>query len=152
MITEYIIAMLWSLSPFGEAKVGIPYGMYNGLNIYVVFILCFASNVLVFPMMLFFLNKINHYLLKWRVYKKGAIFVARKAKTGSGDKIKKYGFWGLIFFVMLPVPGTGVYAGTIATYLFKIERKKAFLANTIGIFFSSVIVWVLTYLAMQGMA
>ncbi|WP_408612219.1 COG2426 family protein [Cellulophaga omnivescoria] len=144
--------MLWSLSPFGEAKVGIPYGMYNGLNIYVVFILCFASNVLVFPMMLFFLNKINHYLLKWRVYKKGAIFVARKAKTGSGDKIKKYGFWGLIFFVMLPVPGTGVYAGTIATYLFKIERKKAFLANTIGIFFSSVIVWVLTYLAMQGMA
>ncbi|WBU88966.1 small multi-drug export protein [Cellulophaga lytica] len=152
MIIEYIIAMLWSLSPFGEAKVGIPYGMYNGLNIYVVFILCFASNVLVFPMMLFFLNKINHYLLKWRVYKKGAIFVARKAKTGSGDKIKKYGFWGLIFFVMLPVPGTGVYAGTIATYLFKIERKKAFLANTIGIFFSSVIVWVLTYLAMQGMA
>lgn len=144
--------MLWSLSPFGEAKVGIPYGMYNGLNIYVVFILCFASNVLVFPVMLFFLNKINHYLLKWRVYKKGAIFVARKAKTGSGDKIKKYGFWGLIFFVMLPVPGTGVYAGTIATYLFKIERKKAFLANTIGIFFSSVIVWVLTYLAMQGMA
>ncbi|ADY30604.1 MULTISPECIES: COG2426 family protein [Cellulophaga] len=144
--------MLWSLSPFGEAKVGIPYGMYNGLNIYVVFILCFASNVLVFPVMLFFLNKINHYLLKWRVYKKGAIFVARKAKTGSGDKIKKYGFWGLIFFVMLPVPGTGVYAGTIATYLFKIERKKAFLANTIGIFFSSVIVWVVTYLAMQGMA
>ncbi|AIM61592.1 small multi-drug export protein [Cellulophaga lytica] len=152
MIIKYIIAMLWSLSPFGEAKVGIPYGMYNGLNIYVVFILCFASNVLVFPVMLFFLNKINHYLLKWRVYKKGAIFVARKAKTGSGDKIKKYGFWGLIFFVMLPVPGTGVYAGTIATYLFKIERKKAFLANTIGIFFSSVIVWVVTYLAMQGMA
>ncbi|WP_442861207.1 COG2426 family protein [Cellulophaga sp. RHA19] len=144
--------MLWSLSPFGEAKVGIPYGMYNGLNIYLVFILCFASNVLVFPIMLFFLNKVNHYLLKWRVYKKGAIFVARKAKTGSGDKIKKYGFWGLIFFVMLPVPGTGVYAGTIATYLFKIERKKAFLANVIGIFFSSVIVWVVTYLAMQGMA
>lgn len=152
MIIEYIIAILWSLSPFGEAKVGIPYGMYNGLNIYLVFILCFASNVLVFPIMLFFLNKVNHYLLKWRVYKKGAIFVARKAKTGSGDKIKKYGFWGLIFFVMLPVPGTGVYAGTIATYLFKIERKKAFLANVIGIFFSSVIVWVVTYLAMQGMA
>ncbi|MCL5244632.1 small multi-drug export protein [Cellulophaga sp. 20_2_10] len=152
MIIEYIIAILWSLSPFGEAKVGIPYGMYNGLNIYVVFILCFSANVLVFPIMLFFLHKINHYLLKWRVYKKGAIFVARKAKTGSGDKIKKYGFWGLIFFVMLPVPGTGVYAGTIATYLFKIERKKAFLANVIGIFFSSVIVWVVTYLAMHGMS
>ena len=53
---------------------------------------------------------------------------------------------------MLPVPGTGVYAGSIASYLFKIERKKAFLANTIGIFLSSVIVWVTTLLTMKGMA
>lgn len=152
MIIDYIIAMLWSISPFGEAKVGIPYGMLNGLNIYIVFVVCFLSNLLVFPIMLFFLNKINQYLLNWRFYKKGAIYVARKAKIGSGDKIKKYGFWGLIFFVMLPIPGTGVYAGTIATYLFKIEKRKAFLANAIGIFFSSVIVWLATYFAMQGMA
>lgn len=152
MLINYIIAMLWSISPFGEAKVGIPYGMLNGLNIYLVFVVCFLSNLLVFPMMLFFLTKINQYLLNWRFYKKGAIYVARKAKTGSGDKIKKYGFWGLIFFVMLPIPGTGVYAGTIAAYLFKIEKRKAFFANAIGIFFSSVIIWLATYFAMQGMA
>tara|TARA_R110002012_G_scaffold283304_2_gene473559 strand:- start:125 stop:562 length:438 start_codon:yes stop_codon:yes gene_type:complete len=144
--------MLWSLSPFGEAKVGIPFGMLKGLNIYLVFLLCFAANVLVFPMMLFFLDKINHYFLRWRFYKKSAIYVARKAKVGSGDKIKKYGFWGLMFFVMIPLPGTGVYAGSIATYLFKIEKKSAFLANVIGIFFSSLIVWVTTYLTMQGIA
>ena len=77
--------------------------------------------------------------------------MARKAKVGSGDKIKKYGFYGLIFFVMLPVPGTGVYAGSIASYLFKIEKKKAFAANAIGIFFSSVIVWSTTLLTMKGM-
>ncbi len=150
MIIDYIIAMLWSISPFGEAKVGIFYGMLRGLNIYIVFVICFTSNVLVFPLMMFFLDKINHYFLKWNFYKKSAIYVARKAKVGSGDKIKKYGFWGLIFFVMLPVPGTGVYAGSIATYLFKIEKKRAFLANTIGIFFSSLIIWVTTFLAMKG--
>jgi uncharacterized membrane protein len=150
VIIDYIIAMLWSISPFGEAKVGIPYGMLRGLNIYIVFVICFISNVLVFPLMMFFLDKINHYFLKWNFYKKSAIYVARKAKVGSGDKIKKYGFWGLIFFVMLPVPGTGVYAGSIATYLFKIERKRAFLANTIGIFFSSLIIWFTTYLALNG--
>ena len=74
----------------------------------------------------------------------------RKAKVGSGDKIKKYGFWGLIFFVMLPIPGTGVYAGSIASYLFKMEKKRAFVANTIGIFISSVIVWATTILTMKG--
>ena len=144
--------MLWSISPFGEAKVGIPYGLINGLNIYWVFVLCFLANVLVFPIMIFFLEKINNYLLRWNFYKKAAIFVARRAKTGSGDKIEKYGFWGLLFFVMLPIPGTGVYAGSIATYLFKIKKRKAFVANSVGIFLSSVIVWSTTLLTMQGVS
>ncbi len=46
MINDLIISMLWSISPFGEAKVGIPYGMLNGVNRYAVFILpgqCLAS-------------------------------------------------------------------------------------------------------------
>lgn len=152
MIEDLIIAMLWSISPFGEAKVGIPYGLFSAANIYLVFVGCFLANVLVFPIMMFFLTTINKAFLRWHFYKKGALFIARRAKTGSGDKIKKYGFYGLIFFVMLPVPGTGVYAGSIASYLFKIEYKKAFLANTIGIFLSSVIVWVTTLLTMKGMA
>ncbi|WP_103072193.1 COG2426 family protein [Aquimarina sediminis] len=152
MIQDIIIAILWSISPFGEAKVGIPYGMFNGVNIYLVFAVCFLANVLVFPIMMFFLEKINNYLLRWNFYKKSAIYVARKAKVGSGNKIKKYGFWGLLFFVMIPLPGTGVYAGSIATYLFKIKKRKAFLANTLGIFFSSVIVWTTTLLTMKGIS
>jgi len=150
VLTDIIITILWSISPFGEAKVGIPYGMLNDLNIYLVFVIAFSANVLVFPLMMFFLERVNHYLLRWNWYKRAALWVARRAKTGSGNKIQKYGFWGLIFFVMIPLPGTGVYAGSIATYLFKIERKKAFAANVIGIFFSSVIVWVTTLLTMQG--
>ncbi len=150
MIIDYIIAFLWSISPFGEAKVGIPFGLLKGLDKYLVFIVCLTANILVFPLMFFFLEKINKYLLRMHFYKKWALYVARKAKVGSGDKIKKYGFWGLIFFVMLPVPGTGVYAGSIASYLFKMEKKKAFVANTIGIFISSVIVWVTTLLTMKG--
>lgn len=149
---DIIIAILWSISPFGEAKVGIPYGIVNGVNIYVVFIVCLTANILIFPLMQFFLKNINKYLLRWNFYKKSAIYIARKAKIGSGESIKKYGFYGLIFFVMLPVPGTGVYAGSIASYLFKMEWKRAFLANTIGIFFSSLLVWVTTLLTMKGIA
>lgn len=77
--------------------------------------------------------------------------MARRAKLGAGKNVKKYGFWGLMIFVMLPLPGTGVYAGTIAGYLFGMERKRAFLANVIGIFLSCVIVWTSTLLAMEGL-
>ena len=136
--------MLWSISPFGEAKVGIPYGMLNGANVYLVFITCLAANILVFPIMMLFLKSINPYFLRWNFYKKSAIWVARRTKKGSGLKVKKYGFWGILVFVMIPLPGTGVYAGSIATYLFNMERKKAFFANTIGITISSIIIWSVT--------
>ncbi len=150
MVKDSIITFLLSISPFGEAKAGIPYGVLQDLNIYWVLLVALIANILVFPVMMFFLDNVNRYLLGWNFYKKAAIWIARRAKTGSGDKIQKYGFWGLIFFVMIPLPGTGVYAGSIATYIFKIERKSAFLANIIGIFFSSVIVWVTTILAYKG--
>jgi uncharacterized membrane protein len=151
VVKDLLVAILWSVSPFGEAKVGIPYALLNGVNIYLAFIFCFLANVLVFPIMTFFLRVINRYFFKWYYYKKAAIFVARRAKIGAGNNVKKYGFWGLIIFVMIPLPGTGVYAGTIAGYLFGMDRKRAFLANTLGIFFSCVIVWVSTLLAMEGL-
>ncbi|MFK2818615.1 small multi-drug export protein [Flavobacteriaceae sp. LMIT009] len=149
MIQELIIAMLWSISPFGEAKVGIPYGMLNGANVYLVFITCLAANILVFPIMMLFLKSINPYFLRWNFYKKSAIWVARRTKKGSGLKVKKYGFWGILVFVMIPLPGTGVYAGSIASYLFNIDKTKAFFANAVGIYLSSVIIWTTTFLTMQ---
>ncbi|NER15871.1 COG2426 family protein [Spongiivirga citrea] len=148
MLEDIVISFLWSISPFGEAKVGIPYGMLNGANIYVIFFICLAANILVFPIMMFFLDNINRYLLRFRWYKRPAIFVARRAKSGSGDKIRKYGFLGLTFFVMIPLPGTGVYAGSIAAYLFSMDRSKAFLANSVGISVSSIIIWITTFLSM----
>ncbi|HSP83197.1 MAG TPA: small multi-drug export protein, partial [Gillisia sp.] len=78
MLNDIITAMLWSISPFGEAKVGIPYALLNDVNYYVTFTVCFAANVKVFPVMQFFLNNVNKYLLKYRFYKKSAIYVARK--------------------------------------------------------------------------
>ncbi|MCM4161117.1 small multi-drug export protein [Antarcticibacterium flavum] len=150
MVYDILSAMLWSISPFGEAKVGIPYAIYNDVNYYLAFTLCFAANVMVFPVMQFFLNYINRYLLRWRFYKRSAIFVARRAKIGAGGNVKKYGFWGLLVFVMMPIPGTGVYAGTIAAWLFGLERKRAFIANTVGIYFSCVIVWTITVLSVEG--
>jgi len=151
VIQDIIIAMLWSISPFGEAKVGIPYAMFNQVNIYVALVLCFAANVLVYPLMLIFLDSANRYFLKWRFYKKSALFVARRAKGGAKKNVMKYGFWGLLIFVMLPIPGTGVYAGTIATYLFMLDRKQAFIANTAGIFLSCVMVWGMTLATMKGL-
>lgn len=148
---EIILAMLWSISPLGESKVGIPFAILSGVNIYLAFVLCFLANVLVFPLMIFFLDRVNRYFFKWRFYKLSAIFVAQRAKKGAGNNVKKYGFLGLLIFVMLPIPGTGVYAGTIASYIFGMEKKRAFMANSAGIFLSSIIVWTMTIISTHGL-
>jgi len=131
--------------------VGIPYGIIHDLNIFWVLLIAVVANILVFPIMIFFLEHVNLTLLRWHAYKTMAIWIARRAKIGSGDKIKKYGFFGLILFVMIPLPGTGVYAGSIAGYIFKVDTKTAFKANVIGIIISSLIVWGTTLFA-KGLA
>lgn len=148
MFKEIFFTILWSISPLGEAKVGIPYGLLNDVNPFLVLGLGLGANILVFPIMIFFLESVNSRLWHWRPYKKIALWIAQRAKRGSGDKINKFGFWGLMFFVSLPIPGTGVYAGTIASHIFRIKRSTAFLANSIGITISSLIVWTTTYAAM----
>ena len=100
---------------------------------------------MIFPIMMYFLNSVNALLTHLLWYKKSALWVARRAKKGAGDKLEKYGYWGLALFVMVPLPGTGVYVGSIVTYLFKMNTKKAFIANTAGITISSLIVWSVTY-------
>jgi uncharacterized membrane protein len=136
--------MLWSISPLGESKVGIPFGLLKDLDPYMVLIVAIAANIMVYPLMTFFLNKMNGFLAKVLWYKKSAIWVAKRAKKGSKENLNKYGYFGLALFVLIPMPGTGVYAGTIVAYLFKMDYKKAFLANAIGITISSLIVWSVT--------
>jgi len=150
MLLDLLTAMLWSLSPFGEAKVGIPYALLKGVNIYLTFLCCFIANVLIFPMMNFFFDVVNRYFLKWYYYKKAALFVGRRAKAGAGKNVKKYGFWGLMIFVAMPILGTGGYAGSISVYLFGIDRKKAYISNVIDIFISCLIVLSTTLAAMEG--
>ena len=64
----------------------------------------------------------------------------RRAKNTVGEKIQKYGFWGLMVFVMIPLPITGAYMGTIAASIFKVDRKKALLAISLGVLVSCFLI------------
>ena len=49
-------------------------------------------------------------------------------------------FYGLIFFVGIPLPLTGVWTGSLAAYLFGLSKKKSILAITSGLILSASIV------------
>lgn len=140
MFKVILFTFLWSISPFGEARVGIPYGELNGLPVLLALAVGLAANLLVFPLFYPLINFFNKHLLKNKWYKKGAIKLSLRARTKTKSFIKKYGVWGLMVFVMIPLPVTGAYIGTIAAYIFGIEYKKSLIAISSGITISSILV------------
>lgn len=140
MLEDIVITFLISLSPFGEARAGIPYGELNGLPVAVALLVGLTANLLVFPLFYKSINVFNKYLLQNKWYKKGAIKLSLRARGKTKNFIKKYGVWGLMVFVMIPLPVTGAYIGTIAAYIFGISYQKSFIAISSGITISSIIV------------
>ncbi len=71
-----------------------------------------------------------------RVYERVVIRTRRKAEP----YVSKYGFLGLVLFVAVPLPGTGVWTGTLAAYLLGIHGKKLLLSLFLGGMLSIMIV------------
>lgn len=146
-----IYAFLLSISPFGEARSGIPYAVLNDVHVVLAFAVGLTANLLVFPVLTWLIDTFNRRLWHYRLYKKGVVYLSKRAKKSVGVHNDKWGFWGLMVFVMVPLPGTGAYVGTIAAHVLKIDRRKAFLAISLGVLISSLLMAVGSYLGNKGL-
>ena len=151
MFEKLLYTFLISISPFGEARAGIPYAVLNDIHIIWAFIIGLIGNLLIFPLLMWLIDTFSLKLWPNRTYRKGVVKLSRRAKKSVGKNFQKYGFWGLMVFVMIPLPGTGAYIGTIAAYVLKIERKRAFAATSIGVIISCVVMTVGAYYGNLGL-
>lgn len=147
---DYLIVFLWSISPLGEGRVGIPVGIGSGLSVVMTFVVASVANLLVFPLFYGLIKLGNQYFWKHRFYKRGAIKLARRAKQGTQKKIQKYGMLGLMVLVMIPLPGTGAYIGTLAAFIFDLPYKKSFLAVSAGVLIALIITVLASALVKEG--
>ena len=145
MLKDILFTFLISFSPFGEARVGIPYGIeHTDLTLIWIFLIALSANLLVFPLFYRVIEFFNIHFLKSKWYRKAAIYLSLRARRKTGAVVQKYGAVGLMIFVMIPLPFTGAYIGTIAAYIFKISYKKALLAINIGVLIALtfiILVW-----------
>lgn len=146
-----IYTFLLSISPFGEARLGIPYAVLNNIHWIPAFGIGLIANLLVYPLLMWLIDTFNIKLWSYKPYKKSVVRLSQMAKKGVGPNIQKYGFWGLMIFVMIPLPGTGAYMGTIAAAIFKINRRQAFFAISLGILISCIAMVVLSYFGNMGL-
>jgi uncharacterized membrane protein len=104
------------------------------------FIVITAANILITPLV----------FLLWNLI----LFIARKVKPfgiffnkyiGGLQKrakplVDKYGFWGLLIFVAIPLPGTGAYSGALIAELLNMDKRKAFISISLGVIIAGILI------------
>ena len=73
-----------------------------------------------------------------------------KKALAKKDKIEKAEFWGLLFFVGIPLPGTGGWTGCLIASLINMNKKKALTAATLGVLLAGIIVGTLSFGLLKG--
>ncbi len=125
--TVFLISML----PVIELRGAIPIGISLGLTPWEATTISFIGSMLPVPFILYMIISIFNYLQKTRLFKKLVNSLTDRS-IKNREKIQKYGFWGLILVVAIPLPGTGVWSGSLAAALLGIRFKIAFPAILIG--------------------
>lgn len=150
MTDKLLYTFLISISPFGEARAGIPYAILQDVPFVWAFLVGLLGNLLIYPVFLWLIDTFNQKFWPNKMYRKGVVKLSQRAKKGVGANVEKYGFWALMLFVMIPLPGTGAYIGTIAAYVLKVGRLKAFWSISLGVLVSCILMALGSYYGNMG--
>ena len=140
MTEDYIFSIILSMLPIAELRGGIPYALTKDIHPVVAYFICCAANILAFPIVYFFMGFFHGIFNKMSWYTNLFDKIVTRTRAKVGDKIEKWGFWGLMVFVMVPLPVTGAYTGSFAAWVFGIEKRKGFLAVACGVMIAGLLV------------
>ncbi len=141
---KQLIVFIISLLPLLELRGGLIAAALLKLNPVESYIISIIGNVLPVPLILWFINSILNWMRKGKHLSKIANWLDKKVEKHKGQ-IEKYGFWGLVLFVGIPLPGTGAWTGCLIAAVLNMDKKKAFLASLLGIFMASIIMMLLSF-------
>lgn len=139
-----LIVFIISLMPILELRGGLIAASLLGLSPIKSYIIAIVGNIIPVPFILWFINSILEWMRNSKHFSGIAKWLDKKVNKHKG-KIEKYGFFGLILFVGIPLPGTGAWTGCLIASVLEMDRKKAFFATMIGIFIASIIMMILSF-------
>ncbi len=126
-----------SLVPTFEGRYAVVYGIGRGYPLLGT-ILAAALGVLllslVLPVLLPYIDRLMLWLEKTPLRKIAHLYLyyVERVRRKAHPYVERWGFWGLLIFVAIPLPGTGVWTGALAAYLLAIEEKRTFPALFLG--------------------
>ena len=138
-IPDYWRVFLLSTLPITELRAAIPLGVAWGMQPWHCFLWAVTGNFAPVIPLLLLINPLYRLLcgikpLRSRIMK----FMEKTRKKGR--QAEKYGAMGLVLFVAVPLPGTGIWTGCLIAFLLGIRLIPAVLAITLGEILAGVMV------------
>jgi len=128
-----------SMVPILEQRGAIIYGFTRSLNPFLIFILTYIGSLIPVPVIFLFFTKILEFIDKNKSLKWLSNIINNKINKNK-EHFVKYKEIGLITFIGVPLPMTGVYTGTAIATVLKLNFKKSMFCAAIGALISSCIV------------
>jgi uncharacterized membrane protein len=133
--------------PLIEQRGAIPVGILGyQMNPWLVAIVSLIGSFIPAPFIYFFFNRIFAWMKTIKLFDKFTNFVEKKVQKGS-KKLEKYKEIGLITFVGIPLPTTGLWTGTAAAAFMGLDFKKSMVCVFLGGIISAILITVLSMAA-----
>ena len=162
MFYQIILLTILTLLPFFELRLSIPVGILagaltlpfgitaSGMNLNPLFVFVFVSviNILLGFLLFGAFTLFHNFLGNSKIGRRYERALNRGQKR-IAPYIQKYGTFGLAIFIGIPLPGSGVYTGTLGAFVLGIKKRDFYIATILGVLIASTIVTILTLLGMN---
>lgn len=139
-----VYVFFMSMLPLIEQRGAIPLGVVvYGINPMLVFTVSLIGSILPAPFIFIFFNKIFAWMETVEKLDKFTGFIDKKIRKGA-KKIEGYTEAGLITFVGIPLPTTGIWTGSAVAAFLGLDFKKSMICVFIGGVISATIITVLS--------
>jgi uncharacterized membrane protein len=116
---------------------------------YWALLVCFVGNLLPIPFLLLLLEPVSEQLRKVGFLDRIMDWVFERTRR-KGGAVEKYGPWGLVLVVAIPLPGTGAWTGSILAYLMGMPFKRAFPPIALGVLIAGVVVTAMSVAGLEA--
>lgn len=135
--------LIISMLPVIELRGGIPAGAVLNVPWYECYALCVLGNMIPVPFLILFSRPIFRWVKT--TFLRPLIHKIEEKVDIRSQKIKKYQMLGLFTFVMIPLPGTGAWMGSLIAAALEMRLKNAFLCILAGVMAAGLIMTLLSY-------
>ena len=140
----YLVLFLLSMMPITELRLTIPIGiLLFKLNIFVVFVICVTSNMLIGFLLIYTVSVIIGFAQRfsWLNSILSRVILRSKGKIDAYSSFKRY---ALVMFVGIPLPGTGAWTGSLVAHVLDLKKSDALFSVALGVILSGVIMTILS--------